>query len=99
MNRRRFRPLRAGAAVFRKGTAFAILFCPWQAAGGPLRGPAASAPSRAFLRSKNLKVNWPLGQERAAWAAAKGQFTAQPLTALPPYGCGVPLAGVCPEAK
>ena len=24
---------------------------------------------------------------------AQGQFTAQPLAALPPYGCGVPLAG------
>ena len=26
-----------------------------------------------------------------------GEFTAQPLEALPLYGCGVPLAGVSPE--
>ena len=27
----------------------------------------------------------------------QGQFTAQPLAALPPYGCGVPLAGASAE--
>ena len=37
------------------------------------------------------------GQEKAAWAVAQGGFTAQPLAALPPYGCGVPLAGASPE--
>ena len=30
--------------------------------------------------------------------SAQGGFTAQPLVALPPYGCGVPLAGICPGA-
>ena len=33
----------------------------------------------------------------AGKTSAQGQFTAQPLTAPLSYGCGVPLAGACPE--
>ncbi|MHA5220252.1 hypothetical protein [Dysosmobacter sp. Phy] len=33
----------------------------------------------------------------AGKTSAQGEFTAQPLAALPPYGCGVPLAGASPE--
>ena len=33
----------------------------------------------------------------AALSAEMAEFTAQPLAALPPYGCGVPLAGISAE--
>ena len=33
----------------------------------------------------------------AGKTSAQAEFTAQPLAALPPYGCGVPLAGASAE--
>ena len=33
----------------------------------------------------------------AGKTSAEAEFTAQPLAALPPYGCGVPLAGASAE--
>ena len=33
----------------------------------------------------------------AGKTSAQAEFTAQPLAALPPYGCGVPLAGTSAE--
>ena len=48
-----------------------------------LVGPGACAV-RAFLPGAKI--------------SAQGGLTAQPLAALPPYGCGVPLAGVPPGA-
>ena len=49
---------------------------------GPARRGGAFAPYKRFVAGETL---------------AEAEFTAQPLAALPPYGCGVPLAGASPE--
>ena len=41
---------------------------------GPLRGPGASAPSRAFCRQAKPQGELAAGQEKVAWAMAQGQF-------------------------
>ena len=41
---------------------------------GPLRGPGASAPSRAFCRQAKPQGELAAGQEKVAWATAQGQF-------------------------
>ena len=49
---------------------------------GPARRGGAFAPYKRFVAGETL---------------AEAEFTAQPSAALPPYGCGVPLAGASPE--
>ena len=62
---------------------------------------------RAIKRTYGRKTsNRPSGRRRfcgvqafspKAETLAQAEFTAQPLVALPPYGCGVPLAGASAE--
>ncbi len=49
-------------------------------------------PAALLRRASVLPERFAAGK-----TSAQAEFTAQPLAALPPYGCGVPLAGTSAE--
>ena len=75
----------------------------WTPAGAPHGGAACVRRASIFAAGKNLGGLRPqarFGAQpplAAALSAKMAEFTAQPLAALPPYGCGVPLAGISAE--
>ena len=75
----------------------------WTPSGAPHGGAACVRRASIFAAGKNLGGLRPqarFGAQpplAAALGAKMAEFTAQPLAALPPYGCGVPLAGISAE--